>query len=72
VTAVPGPFDDDDVRQLMRLLHRYAETELDQWEAWRFATSFGEVFVEMRRAPSPGYDAGAYLDMAPRTVEEGS
>jgi hypothetical protein len=72
VTAVPGTFDDDDIRQLIRLLHRYADTELDQWEAWRFATSFGDVFIELRRAPSPGYDAGAYLDMAPWVEEEGS
>ena len=39
-----------------RLLTRYAEAELDQWENWRCATEYGDVFITMARRPPPEYE----------------
>ncbi len=46
---------------MLRLLRRHSETDMDQWENWRMQTSFGQVYVEVRRSPSPGLDDTAYL-----------
>ena len=35
---------DDEMRDLMRLLRRHAETSMDQWERSRMSTTFGQVF----------------------------
>ena len=48
------------------LLSRYAETELDQSENWRVATTHGDVFIEVRRTldadPNSYDDLTAWLD----------
>lgn len=51
-----APMNDDELAAFLRLLHRYAEVELDQWEAWRCGTAYGEVFVTIGREPPAGYD----------------
>lgn len=55
---------DSELRDLMRLLRKHANTAMDQWERWRLPTSFGQVFVEMRMTPQPGEDETTYVDMA--------
>ncbi|MBU1054123.1 MAG: hypothetical protein KKC46_09875 [Proteobacteria bacterium] len=40
---------DNDYKTLFSLLKRFAETELDQWERWKFNTKYGYVFVEITR-----------------------
>jgi hypothetical protein len=55
---------DEDFRTLVKLLHRYAETELDQWELWRLPTIFGDVFIEVRRSATPGTAAVDYVDLS--------
>ncbi len=37
----------DEVEELARLLYRYAETELDQWDNWRLDSEIGPVYVSM-------------------------
>jgi hypothetical protein len=58
-----GQLSDDEMRSLMRLLRRHAETSMDQWERWRLSTTFGQVFIEMRMTPQPGSGATSYEDM---------
>lgn len=36
--------------QLVGLLHRYAQTELDQFEHWSLSTSYGEVYIHIHRS----------------------
>lgn len=38
----------EESEHLVRLLYRYAETELDQWDNWRLDTEIGPVYVSMR------------------------
>jgi len=38
---------DDECRQMFRLLHRYASTEMDQWDLFKFDTKYGKVFVSI-------------------------
>jgi hypothetical protein len=49
-----GRLSDDELRQLSRLLTRFCEYDLDQWEAWRITTSYGPVFVRIDRELPPG------------------
>lgn len=39
-----------ELAQLARLLDRYCELELDQWEYWRAGTSKYPVYVDISRA----------------------
>lgn len=53
-----GNLSDDEMMTLTRLLRRFAETELDQWEAWKMPTATGDVYVSISRQPgeAPHYD----------------
>ena len=46
---------------MFRLLHRYASTELDQFEDFKFDTKFGKVFVSISRS-AQGHDE-AFTDI---------
>jgi hypothetical protein len=37
----------DESEHFVKLLYRYAETELDQWDNWRLDTEVGPVYVSM-------------------------
>ena len=58
-----GQLSNDEMRDLMRLLRRHAETSMDQWERWRLSTTFGQVFIDMRMTPQPESSAASYEDM---------
>lgn len=45
---------DADFEHLIRLLPRFCEAELDQWEAWRTSTRSGDVYVLITREPVEG------------------
>ncbi|GIF25158.1 hypothetical protein BJ973_007412 [Actinoplanes tereljensis] len=45
---------DAEFHQLARLLARYADQELDQFEHWRVATQYGPVFIDISRQCPPG------------------
>jgi len=68
-----GPFTDDDARQLARLLARYAEHELEQWERWKVhAPGWGTVYVQLNVELMPGEDEMTYdtvWPLPPRLAE---
>jgi hypothetical protein len=52
----PGEaLSDAEFRELIRLLARYAERELDQWDGWKIQTSYGPVYMLMSRGLGPGW-----------------
>lgn len=50
---------------MIELLARFANTDLDQWEAWRIATDYGPVYVEISRALPPGATDSAFTPIWP-------
>jgi hypothetical protein len=40
--------------EMRALIKRYAETEMDQWAAWRTETKYGTVYVSITRVPASG------------------
>ena len=46
---------DAEYQHMFRLLHRYASTELDQFEDFKFDTRFGKVFISISRS-AQGHD----------------
>jgi len=69
-SAAAPPPGQSEFRELVRLLRRHAEVHLDQWERWKVPTSFGEVFIEMRRSPNPGDDPDSFDDLSLWLSEE--
>ncbi|WP_327350313.1 hypothetical protein [Streptomyces sp. NBC_01304] len=49
-----GPLSDAEVDQLRLLLRRYCHHELDQWEALRTETPYGDVYVLITNALPAG------------------
>jgi hypothetical protein len=46
---------------LMRaLIKKYAETTLDQWDAWRTETKHGPIYISISMKPEPGASPDAY------------
>jgi hypothetical protein len=50
----------EESEQLVGLLYRYAETELDQWDNWRLDTEAGPVYVSMSMALLPDWSDRAF------------
>ena len=46
---------DEEHKQMVRLIYRFANTELDQFENVKFDTEYGPVFFSISRS-SGGYD----------------
>ena len=46
---------DEEHRQMVKFLYRYANTELDQFENVKFDTKHGRVYISISRS-SDGYD----------------
>ena len=40
---------DQEFKQLLNLVKRYTETEMDQFDHWKFQTKYGKVYVEISR-----------------------
>lgn len=57
---------DEEFRTLAKLLSRFAEEELDQWEHWRISTVYGDVYVDIHRMTTLDRevydDLGRWLD----------
>ncbi|GGR76748.1 hypothetical protein GCM10010169_21150 [Micromonospora fulviviridis] len=60
-----GPLGDAEIRELARLLARFASHELDQWENWRIDTTRGPVFVSVSRELPPGRPEEAFRRIWP-------
>ena len=43
---------EEELCQMATLLKRYASTDMDQFDLWKFDTDFGKVFVEISMKPS--------------------
>lgn len=55
---------DNEVKQMFQMLRRYAETELDQWEYWRFDGPFSKIYIHISMQPDPGASDEAYTDVS--------
>ena len=60
-----GRLSDDELRQLIRLLVRYCNHDLDQFDDWRLALPWGEVYVSITNALPPGHPRDAYTEVWP-------
>jgi hypothetical protein len=50
----------DESEQFTRLLYRYAENELDQWDNWRLDTEAGPVYVSISMELLPDWSDRAF------------
>ena len=50
----------EESQQFVRLLYRYAESELDQWDNWRLDTEIGPVYVSMSMELLPDWSDRAF------------
>ncbi|GIF22707.1 hypothetical protein BJ973_003029 [Actinoplanes tereljensis] len=58
------PLSDDELGIMCRLLARYADFELDQFEHWRIVSKYGPVFIDISRHTN--YDSdGIYSTIWP-------
>jgi hypothetical protein len=64
VSSSTMPLSDAEFRELLVLLRRFSETDLDQFAHLRFGSFYGEVFVSIARAPEAGATAIAYSDVS--------
>jgi hypothetical protein len=60
---------DNEFRHLLTLLQRYAETDLDQHDAWQLETPYGPVFVRLTRELREDEPADDYRRMAPQSQQ---
>lgn len=60
--SLEDKLSDDEFRQMFRLLHRYASTEMDQWDNFKFDYNYGKVFVSI--SLSAGGHEDAFVDVS--------
>jgi hypothetical protein len=60
-----GSLSDDELRQMVMLLARYANYELDQWEMWKISTQHGPVFVTLANSLPEGAPTDAFQPVWP-------
>jgi hypothetical protein len=63
--SASGPLSDAERDTFVDLLRRVCEYELDQWEHWRYRTSYGNVYIDISRKLPEGHPEAAY-DEIPR------
>ena len=51
----------EEFEQMITLLSKFVETEMDQFESWKFQSRFGETFVNISAYPEG--DGSAYTDV---------
>ena len=49
--------------QMLSPLKRYACTEMDQWDLWKFDTSFSKIYINISMIPSHEGTEDAYTDL---------
>lgn len=50
--------------QMIKLLKKYSETEMDQFELWKFDTNFSKVYVTISMALSSDEAESGYVDLS--------
>ncbi|WP_367154810.1 hypothetical protein [Methylomonas sp. HYX-M1] len=53
---------EEEFKEMIRKLSRYVESEMDQWEFWKFKASFGQIYVSVSMRPDAAEDA--YIDLS--------
>ena len=51
----------EEFKAMVQMIGRYVESEMDQWELWKFHSSFGRVYVNISMKPDASEDA--YVDL---------
>jgi hypothetical protein len=54
---------EDEINQMFHLVKRYTETEMDQWDLWKFDTKFQKVYMSLTREVSKEEEE-AYIDIS--------
>ncbi|MEU4216177.1 hypothetical protein [Actinoplanes sp. NPDC026623] len=67
-----GPLSDAELRDLVRLLARFAEHELDQFANRLLPTTYGPVYLAMTRSLWPGSPVEAFDPVWPPPSPPGS
>jgi hypothetical protein len=52
---------ESELQQMLSLIKRFASTELDQFEHWKFDTEIGKVYLELSLRPTG--PAEAYMEV---------
>jgi hypothetical protein len=58
-----GALSDAEFQVFARLLRRYCQYDLDQWENWRYRTTYGDVYISISRKLPDGHLATAYNEL---------
>ncbi|WP_444899922.1 hypothetical protein ACJJIX_03670 [Microbulbifer sp. VAAC004] len=53
----------DEMNQMFQLIKRYSETEMDQWDLWKFDTKYEKVYVSFSREV-PKSEEDAYFEIS--------
>ncbi|WP_345678989.1 hypothetical protein [Yinghuangia aomiensis] len=64
-----GRLSDQELVQLVLLLRRFCDTDLDQWALWKLGTRYDQVFMAIGRRPFPDTPDEMYTDIG-RWAEE--
>ena len=54
---------DEEFAAMVRFLKRYVETEMDQWELWKFDSSRSTIYVNVSMYPSHEGAEDSYTDL---------
>ncbi len=56
---------DEEFKQMMNYLNRYASTDMDQWAMWRFNSDRGGyMHVTIQMGPDPDVSDDEYIDLS--------
>ncbi|MEX2961556.1 hypothetical protein [Microbulbifer sp. TYP-18] len=58
-----GKLSDAEFKQMLELLKRYVENDMDQWELWKFDSNFSKIYVNVSMKPVHPSTEEAYVDM---------
>jgi len=53
----------DEINQMFHLIKRYTNTEMDQWDLWKFNGNFGKVYISFSRGV-PDSEKDAYTEIS--------
>lgn len=70
LTSDRADFTSDDFLAVIRLLQKFGDHGLDQWERWRFESTHGEVCVRIDRSPPEDFTPSLYKDMSGWLAEQ--
>ena len=54
----------DEFREMISLIQRYANTEMDQFVSWKFDTSFSTIYVDVSMKPQHPEAESNYIDLS--------